>query len=344
MQDHCEPIGEDELALIHALQLRPRASWTELGAVLGVDPVTAARRWSRLRARGAAWVTVSPGPRLLDRITVAYVEIDCAAGEAATVAARLATHPHMVTIERTASAQRLFTTVAAADLAAMSRYTLDILPTLPHIGAVHASLVTHMFAEGGDWRIDALDPAQRTRLTAPPARSPADRDRFRLTEVDRALLGLLARDGRTPYAELAAALAVSTSTVKRRVDDLTGLGLFRFRCDFARPLGGWPVAVTFRATVPAADLPRIGHAVVALPQTRNCAATTGTHNLLVQAGLHTMSDVLRFENTLTALHPAMTIAERVITLRHDKLLGHLLDRYGRTESVVAADIWSEPGA
>jgi DNA-binding IclR family transcriptional regulator len=51
------------MALINALQLRPRASWTELGRSLGVDPVTVARRWSRLAERGEAWVSFSPGRR-----------------------------------------------------------------------------------------------------------------------------------------------------------------------------------------------------------------------------------------------------------------------------------------
>jgi hypothetical protein len=41
MQDDAPALlTEDEPALVSALQLRPRASWTELGRALGVDPVT----------------------------------------------------------------------------------------------------------------------------------------------------------------------------------------------------------------------------------------------------------------------------------------------------------------
>lgn len=343
MQENDELLSEDELALIHALQLRPRASWTELGSALGVDPVTVARRWQRLGGRGAAWVGMSPGPRLLEQVCVAYLEIDCAAGESAKVVADLATHPHMLTLERAAGTHHILATVATGDLAAMSRYTLDILPAVPHLTAVRAHLVTHMFTEGGDWRIDALAPDQRTQLTTPPARPPA-RDRGRVNDLDRALLGALAHDGRASYAALAATLGTGTATVKRRIDELTGLGLLRFRCDFARPLGGWPVAVTFWATAPAADLRRIGHALVDLPQTRNCAAVSGPHNLAIQASLHSVGDVLRFETQLATDHPELTIAERVITLRHEKLLGRILDPQGRSVSVVAPDIWSEPRA
>ncbi|MBL1078237.1 Lrp/AsnC family transcriptional regulator [Nocardia sp. 2] len=342
VQDHAELLSEDELVLIHALQLRPRASWAELGHALGVDPVTAARRWQRLRARDEAWVGISPGPKLFDHLCAAYLHIDCTAGRTGSVAQELAEHPHMLTIERAAGAHQILATVATRDLAAMSRYTLDILPALPHITGVHSRLITHMFTEGGDWRIDALAPGQRTRLAAPPAAPTPPRDRTRVTDADRALLGLLARDGRATHAALAAALGVSAATVKRRMDELTRLGLLRFRCDFARPLGGWPVAVTFWATAPAVDLRRIGHALVALPQTRNCAAVSGTHNLALQASLHSVADVLRFETQLATDHPELRITERAVTLRHDKLLGRVLDPLGRSLAVVAPDVWSDP--
>nr|WP_309234565.1 AsnC family transcriptional regulator [Nocardia sp. XZ_19_385] len=251
MQESYDLLTEDELALIHALQLRPRASWAELGHALGVDPVTVARRWQRLAGRGAAWVGVSPGPRLFDQVCLAYLRIDCVAGQVGSVVEELAKHPHLVTLERAAGPHHILATAGAADLAAMSRYTLDVLPALPHVTAVRADLITHMFTEGGDWRIDALDPEQRTRLAAPAAQPPSKRDRSRLTDQDRALLDALAHDGRASYSALAAQLGTGTAVVKRRLEELTRLGLFRFRCDFARPLGGWPVAVTFWATAPA---------------------------------------------------------------------------------------------
>lgn len=46
-----------DLALLHALQIAPRASWTRIGQAIGVDPVTAARRWTRLTGEGYGWLT-----------------------------------------------------------------------------------------------------------------------------------------------------------------------------------------------------------------------------------------------------------------------------------------------
>ena len=346
MQDHVRHLlSEDELALINALQLRPRASWTDLGRALGVDPVTVARRWNRLAERGEAWVGLSPGPRLFDQLCLAFVEIDCGAGAAGEVGQALTGHPHMLTVERASGAYDLLATVATRDLAAMSRYTLDVLPALTGVRAVRARIVTHMFTEGGRWRIAALAPGQRARLAAVPA-VPAAEDRRAavVTPFDRALLAALARDGRASHQALATALAVSPTTVKRRLDQLTRFGLLRFRCDFARPLGGWPVAATFWAAVPPADLPDVGQALIRLPETRNCAAVSGTHNLVLQASLHSVADVLRLETQLAVNHPGLHVAERVITLRHEKLLGHVLDPDGRSVDVVPPDIWAAPEA
>ncbi|MGW3177018.1 hypothetical protein [Streptomyces sp. NPDC001153] len=62
----------------------------------------------------------------------------------------------------------------------------------------------------------------------------------------------------------------------------------------------------------------------------------------MQASLHSLDDALRLETQLATTHPSLDIVDRVITLRHDKLLGGLLDPYGRSTGVVTPDIWAEP--
>ncbi|MVU77977.1 hypothetical protein GPX89_12055 [Nocardia sp. ET3-3] len=41
------------------------------------------------------------------------------------------------------------------------------------------------------------------------------------------------------------------------------------------------------------------------------------------------------------MHPDLTVTERAITLRHEKLLGHILDRHGRSRATVPPDIWQD---
>ncbi|QMU78085.1 Lrp/AsnC family transcriptional regulator [Streptacidiphilus sp. PB12-B1b] len=343
MQETAALLSEEDLALVHALQLRPRASWTVLGRALGVDPVTVARRWNRLAQRGEAWILGSPGPRLFDHVCVAFVEVECAVGSAAGVIRALSGHAHALTIERPAGSHDLLVTVSTRDLLAMSRFTLDHLPAIEGVTAVRPRIVTHMFTEGGSWRISALDTGQRAHLSEPLEEQRTRQGPMEISPSDRSVLRLLAVDGRASYQALATALDTSAATVKRRIDRLVRLGLITFRCDFARPLGGWPVAVAFWARVPPADLPEVGHAIVRYPETRNCAAVTGPCNLIVEASLHSLADVLRFEMRLATRHPTLAVVDRSVMLRQEKLLGHLLDPHGRSLGVVPADLWSAPG-
>lgn len=69
-------LDEQDLALLHALQIAPRLSWADAARVLGPTPATLAGRWERLRSQGMAWVTVHVGR--LRNVTVAFVELDVA--------------------------------------------------------------------------------------------------------------------------------------------------------------------------------------------------------------------------------------------------------------------------
>ncbi|QKW07627.1 Lrp/AsnC family transcriptional regulator [Streptomyces sp. NA04227] len=344
VRDEARLLSEDDLALIHALQLRPRAPWNVLGEVLGADPVTVARRWARLRERGEAWVQPAAGRRLLEQICLGFVTIDCAPGRAAEVARTLAGHPHMVTLERCADGPDILATVATADLPAMSRYALDRLPALPRVRDVRARIVTRLYAQGGQWRLSSLDPSQRAQLLGSvPELEQADPGPAAIAEADRSLLVPLLRDGRASYQMLARETNTSASTVKRRMDQLIRRRLLTFRCDFARPLAGYAVAVTLWAKVPAAELDDVGQALVKRKEIRTCAAVSGRCNLVVEASLHSLRDVPRFESQLALAHPALELTERAVVLRHEKLHAHHLDPYGRSVGSVPLDIWAEPG-
>ncbi|MET7782244.1 AsnC family protein [Streptomyces mirabilis] len=66
-------VDETDLALVHALQIAPRAPWTAVGQALGIDPMTAARRWARLTGTGCAWVTCYPADVDLHEMSSAHM-------------------------------------------------------------------------------------------------------------------------------------------------------------------------------------------------------------------------------------------------------------------------------
>lgn len=347
MSDHLQDsagagIEELDLTLINTLQLDPRAPWSRVGKALDLDPVTVARRWARLRDTGTAWVTPQLGPPHSAQVFTALVEVDCEAGRAPEVAGTLATLPHVVTVEHTSGGRDLMLTVAVPSLSTLSRYLMEVLEALPGVRTTRTQLVTRIYAQGGDWRLRALDARQRARLATAGNGHAAPASRL-LTEHDRRLMTRLCVDGRTSLADLASDTGVSVSTARRRLHALLTSGDLVLRCEVAQPLSGWPVCAGVMAHVPGDARDIIAQQLSALPETRLCVAVTGGKaNLYYGAWLRSLEDVQQLEYKLAEQVPRLTILDRVVVLRFVKRMGRILDADGRSTEVVPMDIWSDP--
>ena len=126
------PLEERDRALVHALQIAPRATWTEIARTLGVGPATAAARWERLREQGVAWMSAYPTGTAED-LRLAFVEVDVEAPHRHGVREVLCGDPRAVSVEETAGDPDLFLTVMVPDQAALSRLVLDDLPRIPGV-------------------------------------------------------------------------------------------------------------------------------------------------------------------------------------------------------------------
>jgi len=98
--EHVRDVDELDMALLDAMHVSPRASFEQLGAVLGISPVTAARRWRRLAGTRRAWVSSAPGPRLA--MAAAIYEVECSPGRAIGVGRTLAALPQVASVYLTA--------------------------------------------------------------------------------------------------------------------------------------------------------------------------------------------------------------------------------------------------
>lgn len=331
-------LDEIDLSLVNVLQFDPRASWSKVGGALGVDPVTASRRWSRLTEAGAAWVTAHPaGPQ-----TAALVEIECVAGETETTAEVLSRRPHVLTVEHTSGSRDLLLTVSAYDLGALSRMVLH-LEKLSGIRSTRTHLVIRPYALGGDWQLRALDADQRGHLGAPGRRGPSSLRP--LDATDRRMIAALFRDGRASLTDIAAELDCSVSTARRRLNALLDRTAVLLRCDVAQPLSGWPVSVSMWAHVPVDECDDIARRLVALPETRACLVLTGAPaNFYFSVWVRSLEDVHRIEQLMRRIVPTLAILDRTVTLRYFKRMGRILDERGRSVASVPMDIWSDPVA
>ncbi|MDH6109857.1 DNA-binding Lrp family transcriptional regulator [Kitasatospora sp. MAP12-15] len=337
-------VDELDLALVNAMQLRPRAPWSLLGQTLGISPVTAARRWRRLSEAGIAWVTAYGLPHPEDRGCVAYLDLDCAPGRLRQIADELAEDPHVMSIEHLSQGCDLVVTAAFTDLAMVSRYTTERLGRLPGVNAVRVHLATGFYAEGIRWRLDSLDPTQRVELhdDHPAGNGPPSGVRAEVREEDRELLIRLGVDGRLDQAELAAATGLSPSTLRRRLDRLAASDAIRFRCEIAARDAGRPVMATFRADLPPDRLDEVGLQLARLPEIRLCVSVTGPHNLILSVWQRSLADVHRLETALARRFPDLRVAERRVSLRTVKRMGRILDADGRAVRAVPMDIWRDP--
>ena len=328
-------LDEDDLALVEALQRDPRAPWTSVADLVGTNAVTASRRWERLRATGAAWVTGTPGPGSHHAQVLAYVDVTCLPSEKTRVAQELAGDAHALSVDITAGGRDLLVTVAAVDLPTLGRYLLERLDRVPGVTATRARIATRLYAEGSTWRLGVLPSTGAGSMM--PAIRPAVLD-----EVDRELMSALGVDGRASFAALAQATGISQPTARRRVERLISSGAVLLRTDVAAPLAGLPVMVVLSADAPAGRLDDVAARLGRLRQVRLSATLAGTPSLLLIAWLSSLEEVHRFEQDLVHQVPEADVVDRLVVLRAVKRMGHLLDLEGRATGTVRMDVWREP--
>jgi DNA-binding Lrp family transcriptional regulator len=325
-------VDELDLELLNALQITPRASWSQLGRALDVDPVTAARRWQRLHAAGTAWVTCVVGPPEHSSFCLAYIDVRAEPGRLDDCAQWLAARPETLYVHHLTGTWQLLAVVtqpSPSDAAAYLRHTMGDVPGLRDY---RAEIRTRGYSEPSRWRLRSLEPAQRQALQPASPATGAHRalgDRGPSHPLDGPLYELLHEDGRMPLADLAAHSGAGEATVRRRVKHLLDSGTLRLRCEVAQSVTGWPVSAVLRCSVPPADLDLTARTLAALPDTRLCCSLTGERNVLLMAWLRTLDDLPALEARVTGRCPGLTVRDRAVCLHTPKQMGRLLDGDGR---------------
>ncbi|MFI2642045.1 Lrp/AsnC family transcriptional regulator [Streptomyces sp. NPDC018610] len=333
-------VSELDLALVHALQVRPRAAWTDLAPLLDASAVTLTRRWQRLTARGLAWVSAVPGPVFARSGCTAFVFVRCVPGARRRLAARVAALRQAVTVELLAPGRAdLMLDVLAPDLPGVHRFVDEELSVLPDVLEVECVVATSLYQEGTRWRLGSLDSSQLSVLGRAAGPDGAPGTAVDLGEADRAMLDALVRDGRARLSDLAALTGSSAATVRRRLGRLTAAGVVAFRCDVAPAVSGLPVSVTFRGRAAAGDVNRLHRTLATLPECRLLAAVTGPANVLATYWLRDTGAVQQRETAACAHLPSLEVTDRVLGVRTVKRMGHLLDDDGRRVGVCPIRPW-----
>lgn len=197
----------------------------------------------------------------------------------------------VMTVDHTSGGRDLLLTVSMPTRPALSGYLLERLASLPGISATRTQLGTHVFTHATDWRLRALDPRQRARITDQrPLRSPSTPQTF--TMRDRLLSVRLGADGRTSLTDLAEELGVGITTARKRLARLIANEDLELRCEVAHPLCGWPISTTIWAQADLDDREASTRLPAAVPENRACIGLAGgTANLLFSVWLRSLPDI-----------------------------------------------------
>jgi len=316
---------EDELRIIHALQVWPRAPWSQLGPILDADPVTLARRWAGLTARRMAWVTSQPPTS--DTARGAVVEVDCVAGSIDAVISELSQDPQCISIDVASGGRDLVLTVGSRNPAAFNRYVVSRIAGIPDVRTVRTHPVITAVSGASQWRLRALD-ADEVSAIEDARRRDADRLAAGLARppvAESAIISILSRDGRATTRTVASELGVSTRRARERLNGTLAAGGFELRTDMPRWASGYPVCAWYFIRVPASQIVRVGAILSGLPAVRTVLSVAGPANLLISVWLRELSDVEGLETVIEQKLPAVSILDRCLVLGVRKRMGRVFD-------------------
>ena len=330
-------LSEEDLALIDALQINPRASWEQLGTAVGLSAISVARRWRRLNGAGLAWSGATLGPALLRG---AFIELSCAPGSAAEIAETLCERPEVITVGRSLGDFDVYAISASTD---PLRSAQSLLAGLGDQGIwrARAQLYTHVFG-GPGWRLSVLNKTQSAELSR---RGVAPAHPRGVDERERRLVLALQADARRSNKELAIELDMSPQAVPNLLERAERRGFLTLRVDVARQLAGYPLAGLLWVAVPGALTEDAGRWFAALPENRFCALVVSSSNMVVIANLREPEQLGRIAQSFSEAFPQATVTEQRIITSMPKVQGRMLHDDGRTDRLVRYDPWAqEPDA
>jgi len=309
-----ESITVDDLdrQLTQCLGVDGRASFSAIAEVLGVSDQTVARRYRRLRSAGALRVVGLKYPKSTGYASW-FLRLQCVPGSGEAIAAALAKRPDTAWVQLLSGDTEVLCSLRG-DSTDGTDSLLTRMPRSGRIVAVTAYSRLHMFTGGPDALgfMDVLPPDRVAPLRVPVRGRPLPSDTAAEvpSDLDEALFAALALDGRTPYADLAAASGWSETTVRRRLDQLRDLGALYYDLELDMPSFGFRASAWMWLSVPPSHLADVGSAMAKFPEVAYVTATTGPANLAACAVCRDEESLYEF---LTAKVGALPGVERVET-------------------------------
>jgi DNA-binding Lrp family transcriptional regulator len=294
--------------LVQCLGIDGRASFAAIADVLGASDQTIARRYRRLRSAGTLRVVGLPSPK--KGYASWFLRMRCVPGSGEAIATALARRDDTAWVQLLSGDTEVLCALRG-DPREGSDALLARLPRSNRIVAVTAYSRLHIFSAGAD-ALGFLDvlPASQLAPLLRPTQAAGGGHVAGPGELDDALFGALAMDGRTPYADLAIATGWSETTVRRRMDQLRDAGVLYFDLELDMAAFGFRSTVWMWLSVPPSQLAAVGSELAKFPEVAYAIAVTGPANLAACAVCRSQEALYEF---LTDKVGALPGVERVET-------------------------------
>jgi DNA-binding Lrp family transcriptional regulator len=328
----------DDVRIIRALQIAPRASFAAIAAALGLTEAAVARRYRRLRADGVIRVAGIVDPGALGQ-SKGLVRLRCRPGSVAAIADALAARDDVSWVALCAAGSEI--TFAVRSLTREQRDELlgRRLPRTAAVLDINAAAMLRQFVGGRGhyWaalrgtlteREEAALGSRGTPFTEAPV---VARDPVRLTGEEEAMLGALAADGRASLVDLAAAAGLTPGRAARRLDALLRARVVHVDVEIAASALGYGARANLWLRVHPSQVRNVGRTLAEEPEIGFAAAVSGPDNLHAVAQCRDLDALFAFTTDRVGSLPGLQALEVSPLLQHVKQAGTLLsgDRLAR---------------
>ncbi len=294
-------VSPDDVRLIRALQIAPRASFATIANALGHSEAAVRRRYRRLCADGVVRIAgvANPGASGQSRW---LVRVRCRPGSAAAIAGALAKRADVSWVALAAAGSEI--TCAVRSRSAEQRENLlgQRLPRTAAVLDVNASVMLRQFVGGRAhyWAAlrGTLTPEEESALggaESPFPESPVvAADPVRLTEADEGMLNLLAADGRASQVDLAAAADLTPGRAGRRLQTLLRHRVVHVDVEIAPAALGYHARANLWLRVHPSAIKSVGRTLAEEPGIAFAAAISGPYNLNAVAHCRDLDELFEF--------------------------------------------------
>jgi DNA-binding Lrp family transcriptional regulator len=275
-------LDELDRRLIGALHLAPRATWDDIGGILGADASTLKRRFDRLSAARMIRVIGQTDWGLHSTSMPVHVFLDITGETPLAVLDRLRTVPHLQVLAQISGGYPLYAVVHAPSEAATSE-AVDRLFSVPGVRRVNALPALSTLRRGATWDPQFLTEPERAgllTLTGAQPEGTATATAKPLGDTERTVVTQLIQDGRASAASIGRAADLPTSTAHRVVRRVLDERWVRPRLEVVSEWLGFRTPFVLRLRVAPGTTPEVMRHLDRLPQTRVSAHVASDFSVL----------------------------------------------------------------